>query len=174
MAKEKKLVEAITSMEEDFAQWYTDVVKKAELCDYTSVKGCMVIKPAGYAIWENIQNELDRRFKETGVQNVYMPMFIPESLLQKEKDHVEGFAPEVAWVTHGGWILFRSVSVCVRLLRLCSAIFIRREISPTEIFKVYNQWCSVVPLGKNDPSRSCVQRRISVAGGPWPYCSCNS
>ena len=102
MAKEKKLVEAITSMEEDFAQWYTDVVKKAELCDYTSVKGCMVIKPAGYAIWENIQNELDRRFKETGVQNVYMPMFIPESLLQKEKDHVEGFAPEVAWVTHGG------------------------------------------------------------------------
>ena len=74
----KKLVEAITSMEEDFAQWYTDVVKKAELCGYTSVKGCMAIKPAGYAIWENIQHELDRRFKETGVQNVYMPMFIPE------------------------------------------------------------------------------------------------
>ncbi len=98
----KKLVEAITSMEDDFAQWYTDVVKKAELCGYTSVKGCMAIKPAGYAIWENIQHELDRRFKETGVQNVYMPMFIPESLLQKEKDHVEGFAPEVAWVTHGG------------------------------------------------------------------------
>ncbi len=92
MAKEKKLVEAITSMEEDFAQWYTDVVKKAELVDYTSVKGCMAIKPAGYAIWENIQHELDRRFKETGVENVYMPMFIPESLLQKEKDHVEGFA----------------------------------------------------------------------------------
>ena len=97
MAKDKKLVEAITSMDVDFAQWYTDVVKKAELIDYSSVKGCMVIKPAGYAIWENIQNELDRRFKETGVQNVYMPMFIPESLLEKEKDHVEGFAPEVAW-----------------------------------------------------------------------------
>ena len=80
-------------------RWYTDVVKKAELVDYTSVKGCMVIKPAGYAIWENIQHELDRRFKETGVENVYLPMFIPESLLQKEKDHVEGFAPEVAWVT---------------------------------------------------------------------------
>ena len=78
------------------------MVKKAELCDYASVKGCMVIKPAGYAIWENIQKELDRRFKETGVQNVYMPIFIPESLLEKEKDHVEGFAPEVAWVTHGG------------------------------------------------------------------------
>ena len=102
MADNKKMVEAITSMDTDFAQWYTDVVKKAELCDYASVKGCMVIKPAGYAIWENIQKELDRRFKETGVQNVYMPIFIPESLLEKEKDHVEGFAPEVAWVTHGG------------------------------------------------------------------------
>ncbi len=91
MAKDKKLVEAITSMEEDFAQCYTDVVKKAELCDYTSVKGCMVIKPAGYAIWENIQNELDKRFKETGVQNVSMPMIIPESLLQKERsDHFYG------------------------------------------------------------------------------------
>ena len=102
MAKEKKLVEEITSMDADFAQWYTDVVKKAELTDYTSVKGCMVIKPAGYAIWENIQKELDARFKATGVENVYLPMLIPESLLQKEKDHVEGFAPEVAWVTHGG------------------------------------------------------------------------
>ena len=86
MADNKKMVEAITSMDTDFAQWYTDVVKKAELCDYASVKGCMVIKPAGYAIWENIQKELDRRFKETGVQNVYMPIFIPESLLEKEKD----------------------------------------------------------------------------------------
>ena len=102
MAQEKKLVEAITSMSEDFAQWYTDVVVKADLIAYSSVKGCMIIKPDGYAIWENIQHELDRRFKETGVQNVYMPMFIPESLLQVEKDHVEGFAPEVAWVTHGG------------------------------------------------------------------------
>ena len=102
MAKEKKLVEEITSMDVDFAQWYTDVVKKAELTDYTSVKGCMVIKPAGYTIWENIQKELDARFKATGVENVYLPMLIPESLLQKEKDHVEGFAPEVAWVTHGG------------------------------------------------------------------------
>ena len=89
MAKEKKLVEQITSMEEDFAQWYTDVVKKAELIDYSSVKGCMIIKPAGYAIWENIQKELDRRFKETGVENVYMPMFIPESLLEKEKELVD-------------------------------------------------------------------------------------
>ena len=88
------------------------LLKKQSCADYTSVKGCMAIKPAGYAIWENIQNELDRRFKETGVQNVYMPMLIPESLLQKEKDHVEGFAPEVAWVTHGGLDDTSGASVC--------------------------------------------------------------
>lgn len=145
MAKDKKLVEAITSMEEDFAQWYTDVVKKAELCDYTSVKGCMVIKPAGYAIWENIQNELDRRFKETGVQNVYMPMFIPESLLQKEKDHVEGFAPEVAWVTHGGLDPLQE-RLCVRpTSETLFCDFYQKEIhSHRDLPKVYNQWCSVV------------------------------
>ena len=91
MAKDKKLVEAITSMDEDFAQWYTDVVLKAGLISYTNVKGCMAIKPAGYAIWELIQRQLDDRFKETGVENVYMPMFIPESLLQREKDHVISF-----------------------------------------------------------------------------------
>jgi hypothetical protein len=102
MSQNKKMVEAITPINEDFAQWYTDVVKKAELCDYASVKGCMVIKPAGYAIWENIMHLLDARFKATGHENVAMPLFIPESLLQKEKDHVEGFAPEVAWVTMGG------------------------------------------------------------------------
>ena len=96
------MVEEITSMDEDFAKWYTDVVKKAELCEYTSVKGCMVIRPYGYAIWENIQRLMDGMFKATGHENVCMPMFIPESLLDKEKDHVEGFAPEVAWVTHGG------------------------------------------------------------------------
>lgn len=145
MAKEKKLVEAITSMEEDFAQWYTDVVKKAELCDYTSVKGCMVIKPAGYAIWENIQNELDRRFKETGVENVYMPMFIPESLLEKEKDHVEGFAPEVAWVTHGGLDPLQE-RLCVRpTSETLFCDFYQKEIhSHRDLPKVYNQWCSVV------------------------------
>ena len=126
MADNKKQVEAITSMEEDFAQWYTDVVKKAELIDYTSVKGCMVFKPAGYAIWELIQKQLDARFKETGVENVYLPMFIPESLLEKEKDHVEGFAPEVAWVT-----LFWD--------------FYKNDVhSYRDLPKVYNQWCSVV------------------------------
>lgn len=145
MAKEKKLVEAITSMEEDFAQWYTDVVKKAELIDYTSVKGCMVIKPAGYAIWENIQHELDRRFKETGVENVYLPMFIPESLLQKEKDHVEGFAPEVAWVTHGGLEPLQE-RMCVRPTSetLFCDFYANDVHSYRDLPKVYNQWCSVV------------------------------
>jgi prolyl-tRNA synthetase len=102
MSNDKKLVEAITSMNDDFTQWYTDVIKKADLVDYSSVRGCMVIRPYGYAIWENIQKALDKKFKDTGHENVYMPMFIPESLLLKEKEHVEGFAPEVAWVTHGG------------------------------------------------------------------------
>ena len=88
MANDKKLVEAITSMDVDFAQWYTDVVKKAELCDYSSVKGCMIIKPAGYAIWEQIQRQLDAEFKKTGVENVYMPMFIPESLLELSLIHI--------------------------------------------------------------------------------------
>ena len=99
MAETKKLVEDITSMNEDFAKWYTDVVKKADLADYSGVRGCMIIRPYGYAIWENIQKIMDAEFKRLGHENVYMPMFIPESLLQKEKDHVEGFAPEVAWVT---------------------------------------------------------------------------
>ncbi len=145
MAKEKKLVESITSMEEDFAQWYTDVVKKAELTDYTSVKGCMVIKPAGYAIWENIQHELDRRFKETGVENVYLPMLIPESLLQKEKDHVEGFAPEVAWVTHGGLEPLQE-RMCVRpTSETLFCDFYANDIhSYRDLPKVYNQWCSVM------------------------------
>ncbi len=145
MAKDKKLVEAITSMDTDFAQWYTDVVKKAELIEYTSVKGCMAIKPAGYAIWENIQKELDRRFKETGVENVYMPMFIPESLLQKEKDHVEGFAPEVAWVTQGGLNPLQE-RMCVRpTSETLFCDFYKNDIqSYRDLPKVYNQWCSVV------------------------------
>ena len=145
MAKEKKLVEEITSMDVDFEQWYTDVLKKAELTDYTSVKGCMVIKPAGYAIWENIQKELDARFKATGVENVYLPMLIPESLLQKEKDHVEGFAPEVAWVTHGGLEPLQE-RMCIRPTSdtlFCD--FYSKEIqSYRDLPKVYNQWCSVM------------------------------
>ena len=111
--------------------------KKAELVDYTSVKGCMVIKPAGYAIWENIQHELDRRFKETGVENVYLPMFIPESLLQKEKDHVEGFAPEVAWVTHGGLEPLQE-RLCVRPTSETLSVTCTQETSsPTGICRKY-------------------------------------
>lgn len=145
MAADKKLVEAITSMEDDFAQWYTDVVKKAELIDYSSVKGCMILRPNGYAIWENIQKELDRRFKETGVENVYMPLFIPESLLQREKDHVEGFAPEVAWVTQGG-LEPLTERLCVRPTSetLFCDLYSRIVQSYRDLPKCYNQWCSVV------------------------------
>ncbi|BCJ92490.1 proline--tRNA ligase [Anaerocolumna cellulosilytica] len=145
MAKEKKLVEAITSMDEDFAQWYTDVVKKAELVDYSSVRGCMILRPNGYALWENIQKELDKRFKDTGVENVYMPMFIPESLLQKEKDHVEGFAPEVAWVTHGGLEPLQE-RLCVRPTSetLFCDLYSNIIQSYRDLPKLYNQWCSVV------------------------------
>lgn len=141
----KKLVEAITSMEADFPQWYTDVVKKAELIDYSSVRGCMVIKPYGYAIWELIQKQLDQRFKDTGHENVYMPMFIPESLLQKEKDHVEGFAPEVAWVTHGGQEKLGE-RLCVR--PTSETLFCEHYANVIQSYrdlpKLYNQWCSVV------------------------------
>ncbi len=145
MAKEKKLVEQITSMEEDFAQWYTDVVKKAELVDYSSIRGCMVHLPYGYAIWENIQKELDYRFKQTGVENVYMPLFIPESLLQKEKDHVEGFAPEVAWVTHGGLEPLPE-RLCVRPTSetLFCDLYAKIVHSHRDLPKLFNQWCSVV------------------------------
>ena len=145
MAKDKKLVEAITSMEEDFTQWYTDVVKKAELMEYSSVKGCMIFRPNGYAIWENIQKNLDAMFKKAEVENVYMPMFIPESLLQREKDHVEGFAPEVAWVTQGGLETLQE-RLCVRPTSetLFCEHFANIVHSYRDLPKVYNQWCSVV------------------------------
>ena len=143
--KNKKLVTEITAMDEDFAKWYTDIVKKADLIDYSSVKGCMIIRPYGYAIWENIQKILDAKFKESGVENVYMPMFIPESLLKKEKDHVEGFAPEVAWVTHGGEERLAE-RLCVR--PTSETLFCEHYAniikSYRDLPKVYNQWCSVV------------------------------
>ena len=141
----KKFVEQITSMDEDFAKWYTDIVKKADLIDYSSVKGCMIIRPYGYAIWENIQKILDSRFKETGVENVYMPMFIPESLLTKEKEHVEGFAPEVAWVTHGGSERLAE-RLCVR--PTSETLFCEHFANVVKSYRDlplnYNQWCSVV------------------------------
>ncbi len=145
MKNNEKLVKAITSMDEDFAKWYTDVCIKAELIDYASVKGCMIIRPYGYAIWENIQSIMDGMFKELGHENVYMPMFIPESLLQKEKDHVEGFAPEVAWVTHGGAEELEE-RLCVRPTSetLFCDHFKNIVHSYRDLPKLYNQWCSVV------------------------------
>ena len=145
MADNKKMVDAITSMDEDFAKWYTDVVKKAELADYANVRGCMIVRPYGTALWENIRNDLDARFKALGHENVMMPMFIPESLLQKEKDHVEGFAPEVAWVTHGGdeelaeRLCVRPTSETVFCAHYKDIIHSYRDLP-----KLYNQWCSVV------------------------------
>ena len=142
---EEKELKEITSRDVDFAKWYTDICKKAELIDYSSVKGCMIIRPYGYAIWENIQKELDKKFKETGHQNVYMPMFIPESLLQKEKDHVEGFAPEVAWVTRGGSEELAE-RLCVRPTSetLFCDHYANTIKSYRDLPKLYNQWCSVV------------------------------
>lgn len=141
----EKQVKEITSMHDDFAKWYTDIVLKAELVDYSSVKGCVILRPYSYAIWENIQRNLDNMFKETGHENVYMPMFIPESLLQKEKDHVEGFAPEVAWVTHGGSEPLAE-KLCVR--PTSETLFCEHYShiihSYRDLPKLYNQWCSVV------------------------------
>ncbi len=145
MANDKKAVEAITPINEDFARWYTDVVIKAELVDYSSVKGCVILRPYGQAIWENIQRILDGMFKATGHENVAMPIFIPESLLQKEKDHVKGFAPEVAWVTHGGEEELQE-RLCVRPTSetLFCEHFSHIVHSYRDLPKLYNQWCSVV------------------------------
>ena len=146
MAKEtKKLVQAITSQEENFAQWYTDICLKAELVEYSSMKGFIILRPYGQAIWENIQKNLDARFKATGHENVAMPLFIPESLLQREKDHVEGFAPEVAWVTHGGSEKLEE-RLCVRPTSetLFCEHYAKVVRSWRDLPKLYNQWCSVV------------------------------
>ncbi|MGM7700247.1 proline--tRNA ligase [Pseudalkalibacillus sp. Hm43] len=141
----KGFVQDVTAMEEDFAQWYTDVVKKADLIDYSSVRGSMIIRPYGYAIWENIKNELDSMIKETGHENVYMPLFIPESLLQREKDHIEGFAPEVAWVTHGGEEELTE-RLCVRPTSEILFCEHYKNIihSYRDLPKLYNQWANVV------------------------------
>lgn len=145
MSKNKKQVKEITSMNEDFAKWYTDIVKKAKLMDYSAVKGCMVIEPYGYAIWENMVSVLDKKFKELGHENVSMPLFIPESLLQKEKEHIEGFAPEVAWVTHGGEEKLQE-RLCVRPTSetLFCEHYAKIVHSWRDLPKLYNQWCNVV------------------------------
>lgn len=145
MAQDKKQVEQITDMEVDFAKWYTDVCRKAELIDYSSVKGLFILRPYGYALWENIQHQLDARFKATGHENVYLPLLIPESLLQKEADHVEGFAPECAWVTYGGAekleerLCIRPTSETLFCEHYANIIHSWRDLP-----KLYNQWCSVL------------------------------
>ena len=157
MAKEKK-VEQITDMEVDFAQWYTDVCKKAELIDYSTIKGMFVYRPYGYAIWENIQHAMDAMFKAPGHENVMMPMLLPESLLQKEKDHVEGFAPECAWVTFGGSeeleerYAIRPTSETIFCEHFKNVIQSHRDLP-----KLYNQWCSVIRWEKT--SRPFLRHR---------------
>ena len=145
MAKDKKFVTEITSRDEDFAQWFTDVVVKAELVDYSTVQGFYIMRPYGWALWENIQKSLDAKFKATGHENVAMPMLIPESLLQKEKDHVEGFAPEVAWVTFGGKKELEE-RLCVR--PTSETLFCDHWAHVLQTYRQlpmkYNQWCSVV------------------------------
>ena len=141
----KQFVEKVTAMEDDFAQWYTDVVKQAELVDYGTVRGTMIIRPYGYAIWEAIRDELDRKIKETGHSNVYFPLFIPESLLQKEKDHVEGFAPEVAWVTHGGEEELHERLVVRPTSEVLFCEYYSNNIhSYRDLPMLYNQWANVV------------------------------
>ncbi len=143
--KNKQFVEKVTAMEDDFAQWYTDVVKQADLVDYGPVRGSMIIRPDGYAIWENIRDILDAKIKETGHENMYFPLFIPESMLQKEKDHIEGFAPEVAWVTHGGdeelqeRLVVRPTSEVLFAEHYAKIIHSYRDLP-----KLYNQWSNVV------------------------------
>ena len=158
MADNKKMVEQITDMEVDFAQWYTDVCKKAELIDYSSIKGMFIYRPYGYAIWENIQHELDKRFKELGHENVYLPMLIPESLLQKEKDHVEGFAPECAWVTMGGSEKLEE-RYCIRPTSETLFCEHYKNViqSHRDLPKLYNQWCSVLRWEKT--SRPFLRHR---------------
>ena len=144
MSNDKK-VERITDMEKDFAQWFTDVCIQAELVDYSGIKGFFIMRPYGYAIWENIQNVLDKKFKEGGHENVSMPVLIPESLLQKEKDHVEGFAPECAWVTHGGdeelpeRLCVRPTSETLFCDHWSHVLHSWRDLP-----MLYNQWCSVL------------------------------
>lgn len=168
MSKEKQqTIEAITNMEEDFARWYTDVIMKAELADYSPIKGFMVIRPYGFAIWENIKNAYDKRFKETGHENMYFPLLIPESLLQKEAEHVEGFAPEVAWVTHGGNNELTE-RYCIRPTSetiICS-MYAKWLHTWRQLPFLYNQWCNVVRWEKNHPSFSSYIR-IFMARRPY-------
>lgn len=145
MMSNDEFVKEITNIDEDFAQWYTDIVRKAELADYTDTKGCIAIRPYGYAIWENIQSYADKKFKEAGVKNAYFPVLIPESLLEKEKDHVEGFAPEVAWVTEaGGEKLDEKLCIRPTSETIINTLYSKWLKSWKDLPFVYNQWCNVM------------------------------
>ena len=145
MGDNKNFVKEITNIDEDFAKWYTDIVLKAELADYTETKGCITIRPYGYAIWENIQKYTDKLFKETGVKNASFPLLIPESLLEKEKEHVEGFAPEVAWVTEAGEEKLEE-KLCIRPTSetIITTMYGKWLKSWRDLPFVYNQWCNVL------------------------------
>ena len=145
MSNNKEYVKEITNIDEDFARWYTDIVLKAELADYTDTKGCIAIRPYGYAIWENIQKYTDNKFKQTGVKNTYFPVLIPESLLEKEKEHVEGFAPEVAWVTEaGGEKLDERLCIRPTSETIITTMYSKWLSSWRDLPFVYNQWCNVL------------------------------
>lgn len=146
MGKNNQFVKEVTNIEEDFSKWYTDIVLKADLADYAETKGFIAIKPYGYAIWENIQNYTDSKFKKSGVKNVYFPLLIPESLLNKEKKHVEGFSPEVAWVTVGGQEELEE-KLCIR------------PTSETLFSKLYSKWLKSwreLPFEQEKISKQCV------------------
>jgi len=149
-SNKQEFVTHLTSRDEDFSQWYTDCILKSDLVDYSPVKGCMVIKPYGYGIWENIQKELDERFKETGHKNAYFPLFIPESFLKKEAEHVEGFAPEVAWVTRvGSEELAEPLVVRPTSETIICAMYSKWIQSYRDLPLLYNQWCNVVRWEKS-------------------------
>ena len=143
--KQQEFVTQITPRSEDFSKWYTDVILRTDMVDYAPVRGCMVIKPYGYAVWELIQKAFDAEFKRTGHQNVYMPMLIPESLLLKEAEHVEGFAPEVAWVTQGGTEkLQERLAVRPTSETIFCTMYAKWVQTWRDLPLKYNQWCSVM------------------------------
>ena len=148
--KENQIVQEITPRDVDFAKWYTDIVLKNDMCDYTDVRGCMAIKPYGYAVWELMQKEMDQRFKDTGHQNAYFPLLIPESMLMKEAEHVEGFAPEVAWVTQGGSeVLQERMAIRPTSETIIGTMYSKWVQSYRDLPVLYNQWCNVMRWEKS-------------------------
>ncbi|WP_019910448.1 proline--tRNA ligase [Paenibacillus sp. HW567] len=145
MAKDKQFVTEITPQGEDFSRWYIDVIKKADLMDYSPVRGCIVFKPDGFEIWEHIQEEMNRRFKDTGHRNAYFPMFIPESFFQKEKDHIEGFNPELPWVTEaGGDKLEERLAIRPTSETMIGHMYSKWIQSYRDLPVLINQWANVV------------------------------